>query len=78
MKRITTGLAALMLLTTPVFAGGSETAETSLLTVIFIVFGALIIVAQLIPGTVLFYSMVKGLLGKEAKKTTAAADAKTT
>ncbi len=76
MKTMTTVLTALTLLTTPVLAAGGPETETSFLTVIFIVFGALIIVGQLIPGTVLFYSMVKGLLGKGTKKT-AAADAKT-
>ncbi len=79
MRRITTSLTALMLLTTTqvLAAGGAETTETNLLTVVFIAFGALIVVAQLIPGTVLFYSMVKGLLGKAAKKATTAAGTKT-
>ncbi len=78
MKRTMTTLGALMLATTPVLAaGGPETAGSGLLTVVFMVFGALIIVGQLIPGLVLFYSMVKGLYGKVAKKAAAEAVFKT-
>ncbi len=77
MKRTMTTLGALMLVTTPVLAaGGTETSGSGLLTVMFMAFGALIIVGQLIPGLVLFYSMVKGLYGKVAKKVTAEAVSK--
>jgi len=77
MKRTMTTLGALMLVTTPVLAtGGPETGGSGLLTVMLMAFGALIIVGQLIPGLVLFYSMVKGLYGKVAKKATAEAVSK--
>ena len=77
MKRTMTTLGALTIATTPVLAaGGAETAGSSLMTIMFIAFGAFIIVGQLIPGLVLFYSMVKGLYGKVAKKVTAEAVSK--
>ncbi|SNB48082.1 hypothetical protein [Geobacter sp. DSM 9736] len=42
-------------------AGGAETEGFSLILVLFIAFGALIVVFQLFPGTMLFMSMIKGL-----------------
>ncbi len=45
-------------------ASGGKTEGNGLLVILFLTFGALIIVFQLIPGVLLFVSMVKGLFGK--------------
>jgi hypothetical protein len=67
MKRTITTLGALMAWTTPAIAAGAETTETSLITFLFFGFAALIVVAQLIPGLILIYGMIKGLFGKTVK-----------
>lgn len=43
--------------------GGKEEGSGVLIT-LFLAFGALVLVFQLIPGAVLFASMLKGLFGK--------------
>jgi hypothetical protein len=48
-------------------ASGGKAEGSGVLIVLFLAFGALIIVFQLIPGVILFVSMVKGLFGKEKK-----------
>jgi hypothetical protein len=71
MKLITAILTAIMLTTTPVLASsGQETMGTSLLVLLFIGFGALIAVCQLIPSLMLFCSMIKGLYDGAAKDNT--------
>ncbi len=45
-------------------ASGGKTEGSSLLVILFLTFGALIVVFQLIPGVLLFVSMIKGLFGK--------------
>jgi len=70
MKLIITILAVMMVeATTVLAAGGEETMEISLLVILLMGFGALIVVFQLIPSLVLFYSMLKGLFDSTAKKT---------
>jgi hypothetical protein len=69
MKRTMTTLGALMAMATPAMAGGMETEGTSLVTILLVGFGALIVVAQLIPALVLFGGMVKGLFRAAATKT---------
>ena len=70
MKRTMTTLGALIATTTPAMAfGGPETTGTSLLVTVFLGFGTLIIVCQLIPGLVLFCSIIKTIFGKGAKET---------
>jgi hypothetical protein len=69
MKRTMTTLGALMAMATPAMAGGMETEGTSLVTILLVGFGALIVVAQLIPALVLFGGMVKGLFRAAAIKT---------
>ncbi len=62
MKLKTAILTAIMLATAPALASSDiETAETSLLTLLFLGFGALIIACQLLPSLMLFCSMLKGL-----------------
>lgn len=46
-------------------SGGKTEGSSSILIILFLTFGALIIVCQLIPGVILFVSMIKGLFGKE-------------
>jgi hypothetical protein len=68
MKLITAILTAIMLTTTPVLASnGQETMGASLLVLLFLGFGALIVVCQLIPSLMLFCSMIKGLYDSAAK-----------
>jgi hypothetical protein len=70
MKRITMILAAILLTTTPVLASsGQEVGGTSLLVLLFLGFGALIVVCQMVPSLMLFCSMLKGLFGSAAKDT---------
>jgi hypothetical protein len=64
MKIIMTIFAAIMIEATPALASSDqETMGTSLLVLLFLGFGALIVVLQLIPSLVLFGSMLKGLFG---------------
>jgi hypothetical protein len=69
MKHLMTTLGALTVWTAPaIAAGGTETEGTSLITILFLGFGALIVIGQLIPGLVMFCSMVKGLFVEAARK----------
>lgn len=49
-------------------AGGAESEGNGLLVTLFLGFGALIIVFQLVPGLVLFGSMIKALFAKADAK----------
>ncbi|MFH1911763.1 MAG: hypothetical protein ABIK91_07070 [Pseudomonadota bacterium] len=78
MKLIITVLTAIMVKATPALASsGQETMGTSLLVLLFLGFGALIVICQLIPGLVLFCSMLKGLFGSAEKNTMPKTGAKT-
>ncbi|MBU1183630.1 MAG: hypothetical protein KJ663_00400 [Proteobacteria bacterium] len=67
-----------MVKVTPALASsGQETMGTSLLVLLFLGFGALIVICQLIPGLVLFCSMLKGLFGSAEKNTMPKTGAKT-
>jgi hypothetical protein len=64
MKIIMKILAAILVGATPALASSDpDTAEGSLLVLLFLGFGALIVVLQLIPSLLLFGSMLKGLFG---------------
>lgn len=70
MKHTMTTLGALMAATTPALAfGGPESEGAGILVPLFLGFGVLIIVCQLIPGLVLFCSILKTLFGKATKET---------
>ena len=70
MKILTAILTAIMVNETSALAsGGQETMDTSLLVLLFLGFGAFIVVCQLIPSIVLFCSMLKGLFDSTAKGT---------
>lgn len=78
MKLKTAILTAIMLTTTPALASRDlETAGTSLLVLLFLGFGALIIVCQLVPSLTLFCSMLKGLFSTAAHDTIPKTGAKT-
>lgn len=47
---------------------GTEVGGNGLLVILFLGFGALIIVCQLVPGLMLFSSMLKGLFTKSLNK----------
>ena len=64
MKIMMKSLAAIMVGATPALASSDpETTGGSLLVFLFLGFGALIVVLQLIPSVLLFGSMLKGLFG---------------
>ncbi len=70
MKLATAILTVIMANATSALAsGGQETTGTSLLVLLFLGFGAFIVVCQLIPAIVLFCSMLKGLFESAAKGT---------
>lgn len=70
MKLITAILTTIMINATPALASsGQETMGTSLLVILFLGFGAFIVVCQLIPSIILFCSMLKGLFDSAAKGT---------
>jgi len=54
-------------------ANGSEAEGSGLLIILFLGFGALIVVFQLVPGLVLFVTMVKELFTPAPKKAAATA-----
>jgi hypothetical protein len=55
-------------------ANGAEKGESSLFLILFLGFGALIIVFQMIPGVLLFFSMLRGLFSAAPKETALAAE----
>jgi hypothetical protein len=63
MKTTLRTIAAALLATTPAFAAtGAEAESHGILFYIFIGFGALIVVAQFVPGLMLLGGMIKGLM----------------
>jgi hypothetical protein len=64
MKIMMKSLATIMVGATPALASSDpETMGSSLLVFLFLGFGALIVVLQLVPSMLLFGSMLKGLFG---------------
>ncbi len=69
MKALYTVLLTLAMTATNALATtGGEPVELSFMTVLFMGFGAMIIVFQLIPGVILFAGMLKGVLSPADKK----------
>jgi hypothetical protein len=69
MKAILTTLAVSLTCVTPALAANANAAKgSSILLILFLGFGALIVVFQFIPGLVLFFSMLKGLFTAAPKK----------
>jgi len=70
MKHTMATLGALMAATTPAVAfGGPESEGTGILVPLFLGFGVLVIVCQLMPALVLFCSIMKTLFGRATKET---------
>ncbi len=68
MKTIIKSLLAVLLVVVPALAsGGKEAGDVSFLVVLFFAFGALILVFQLVPGLILFATMVKELFTRAPK-----------
>lgn len=63
--------------TAAVAADGAQTGGTSPLLIAFLAFFALIVVFQMIPGLIMFFSMLRGLFSPAARKKTAVAGADT-
>lgn len=55
-------------------AGVGDSEGLSTITILFIAFGATILVFQAIPGLFLFFSMIKGLFSASYKKPVSAID----
>ena len=68
MKRTMTTIGALIATVTPALAsGGPETAGSGLLVGLFIAFGILIVLCQMVPAAVLFASVIRTLFGTTKK-----------
>ncbi len=68
MKTIIKSLFAVLLAVVPALAsGGKDGGEVSFFVVAFFAFGALILVFQLVPGLVLFATMIKELFTRAPK-----------
>ena len=69
MRVLISTIAALLVSVSQVMAaGGGSTEPVGILMILFIGFGALILVFQLFPAVVLFVGMVKGLMAPAVKK----------
>jgi len=78
MRVLISTIAAVLVTVSQVMASGGGNAEPlSLLAILFMGFGALILVFQVFPAVVLFIGMVKGLMAPAVKKEEAAASADT-
>lgn len=65
---IVKALFAVLLTVVPALAsGGKDAGEVSFLVVLFFAFGALILVFQMVPGLVLFATMIKELFTRAPK-----------
>jgi len=74
MRVLTSTIAALLVTVSQVMASVGINAEPlSLLAILFMGFGALILVFQVFPAVVLFIGIVKGLLAPAVKKDKTAA-----
>ena len=69
MKTLLTTLAVTLAGVTPALAANANAAKgSSILLILFLGFGALIVVFQFVPGLVLFATMLKGLFTAAPKK----------
>ena len=74
MRILISTIAALLVTGTQVLAaGGNDGEPLSIMMILFMGFGALILVFQLFPAVVLFIGMIKGLLAPSAAKNKATA-----
>jgi hypothetical protein len=69
MKTTINTLTALIAAATPALAAsGAESEGNGFLVTLFLAFGALVIALQLIPGLLLFGSMIRGIFSKPAEE----------
>ena len=61
---------------TALAASGAESEANGFLTTLFLAFGALIVAFQLVPGLILFGSMIMGLFSKTADERAAGGSSK--
>jgi len=74
MRVLISTIAAVLVTVSQVMASGGGNAEpVSFLMILFMGFGALILVFQLFPAVVLFIGMIKGIMAPAVKKEDAAA-----
>jgi hypothetical protein len=74
MRVLISTIAALLVTVSQVMAsGGGNTEPVSILMILFMGFGALILVFQLFPAVVLFIGMIKGIMAPAVKNAEAAA-----
>lgn len=72
MKALLTTLAVTLACVTPALAANANAAKgSSFLLMLFLGFGAMVVVFQFVPGMVLFATMLKGLFTVAPKKATA-------
>ena len=71
MKTIHTAITVMLATVMPAWAAGTTGEEGSgLLVILFLAFGGLIIVMQLVPGLLLFAGMLKGMFSATREKST--------
>ena len=74
MRVLISTIAALLVTVSQVMASGGGNGEPlSILMILFMGFGALVLVFQIFPAVVLFVGMIKGLMAPATKKDEAAA-----
>ena len=74
MRVLISTIAAMLVTVSQVMASGGGNGEpVSILMILFIGFGALILVFQLFPAVVLFVGMLKGIMAPAVKKADTAA-----
>lgn len=74
MRVLISTIAALLVTVSQVMASGGGNGEPlSILMILFMGFGALVLVFQIFPAVVLFVGMIKGLMAPATKKEEAAA-----
>ena len=72
MKTLFRALAVTLACVTPALAANANSAKgSSILLILFLGFGALIVVFQFVPGMVLFATMLKGLFTAAPRKASA-------
>ena len=76
-RTVTMAIASVLGFTSFAFAAsGAEYEGSGLLLALFIGFGSLVVASQFIPGMVMLYSMLKGILSPAAKENSASATSK--
>jgi hypothetical protein len=67
-------VASLLFSSSAAFAAGGENTEGGILIYVFLGFGALIVAFQMVPGLILFSSMMKEFFSRPSKRADIATD----